>query len=53
MVCEEYGVDEVPLSLVCHIHPLMKIQNVVKNIYQDIHNSLGASRIKKMLLGKY
>ena len=50
MVCKEYEIEKAPPSLVCHIHPLMKFQSIIKDIYQDIHNSLGASRIKDCFL---
>ena len=28
-VCEELGIEDVPDSLVCHVHPLMMLQRKV------------------------
>ena len=45
-VCEDLNIDSVPGSLVCHIHPMMMFQRVVKSLFQEIHDALGTNAIK-------
>ena len=45
-VCEDLNIDSVPCSLVCHIHPTMMFQRVVKMLFQEIHDALGTNKIK-------
>ncbi len=45
-VCEELGVEDVPDSLVCHVHPLMMLQRKVMDFWQEIHDAFGTNAIK-------
>ena len=40
-VTEELNVDHNPKTLLCNVHPLMMFQGKLKELCQDIHNSLG------------
>ena len=40
-VCEELQVEEIPGTLVCNIHSLMNFQGKIKELCQEIHDSLG------------
>ena len=51
-VCAELGVaeDDIPSSLVYHVHLLMMFQSKVKEVYQSIHDGIGDNRIKDCFL---
>ena len=50
MVGKELQVDEIPRTLLCNVHPLMMFQAKMKEIYHDIHNSLGNKAIVECFL---
>ena len=51
-VCEELAVEEtdIPLTLVCNVHPLMMFQDKVKKLCHVLHTSLGAKKISECFL---
>lgn len=49
-VCDELDVDNVPSTLLCNIHPLMMFQGKIKELCQDIHDSLGKKKISECFL---
>ena len=49
-VAEELNVNHIPKSLLCNLHPLMMFQVKIKELCQDIHNSLGSKRIVESFL---
>ena len=50
MVGKELQVDEITKTLLCNVHPLMMFQAKMKEIYHDIHNSLGNKAIVECFL---
>ena len=42
--------ENIPDSLVCQIHPLMKFQHVIKEVFQQVHDKLGASKVNDCFL---
>ena len=49
-VCQEFAVEDVPGTLLCNVHPLMMLQGKVKELCQEIHNSLGKRKISDCFL---
>ena len=49
-VCQELGVEEVPRTLLCNVHPLMMFQGKIKELCQEIHDSLGNKKIHECFL---
>ena len=45
-VCNELQVENIPDSLVCHVHPKMMFQRKVKHVWQEIHDAFRTSTIK-------
>ena len=45
-VCEELGIEDVPDSLVCQVHPLMMLQRNVMEFWYEIHDAFGSNAIK-------
>ena len=45
-VCKELNVEDIPDSLVCHIHPMMMFQRKIKSVWQEIHDAFGKNVIK-------
>ena len=41
LVAEELRAESVPSTLLCNVHPLMMFQGKIKELYQQIHDSLG------------
>ena len=48
-VAEEIHVDHIPKTLLCNVHPLMMFQGKIKELCQDIHNSLGNKKNNRIL----
>ena len=44
-VCEELEVQDVPLTLVYNIHPLMMFDRKIKELCQKIHDCLGGKKL--------
>ena len=44
-VCEEVGVDDVPKTLLCNVHPLMLFQSKIKEFFDDIQRSFGTQKL--------
>ena len=44
-VCDELDIDEIPGTLLCNIHPLMMFQGKIKELCQEIHDTLGNKKI--------
>ena len=44
-VCSKLQVENIPDSLVCHVHPVM-FQRKVKDVWQEIHDAFWTSTIK-------
>ena len=49
-VCNEMEVENVPATLLCNIHPLMMLQGKIKELCQEIHDSLGKRKINECFL---
>ena len=49
-VCEDLDVDESPAALLCNVHPLMMFQRKIKELFQQIHDSLGKQKISDCFL---
>ena len=49
-VCQEFAVEDVPGTFLCNVHPLMMLQGKVKELCQEIHNSLGKRKISDCFL---
>ena len=49
-VCEELEVEEIPRTLLCNVHPLMLFQGKIKQLCQEIHDSLGKKKISECFL---
>ena len=49
-VCQELEVEEVPRTLLCNVHPLMMFQGKIKELCQEIHDSLGKKKISECFL---
>ena len=49
-VCVELGVEEVPRTLLCNVHPLMMFQGKIKELCQEIHDLLGKKKINECFL---
>ena len=45
-VCSKLQVENIPDSLVCHVHPMMMFQRKVEDVWQEIHDAFGTSIIK-------
>ena len=45
-VCEDEGVENNPIVLLCNIHPLMMFQRKKKEFCQELHEMIGKNRIK-------
>ena len=50
MVGEELQVEHIPKTLLCNVHPLMMFQGKMKELCQDIYNSLGSKKITECFL---
>ena len=50
LVSEELGIEYVPKTLLCNVHPLMMFQGKMKELCQEIHNSLGNKKITDCFL---
>ena len=46
LVCEELNVEQIPATLLCNVHPLMMFQSKMKELCQEIHDSLGNRKIR-------
>ena len=49
-VCEDEGVENNPLVLLCNIHPLMMFQKKIKEFCHELHDMIGKNRIKECFL---
>ena len=49
-VCEDEGVENDPIVLLCNIHPLMMFQRKIKEFCQEFHDMIGKNRIKECFL---
>ena len=49
-VCEKFEVENVPGILLCNIRPLMMLQGKIKELFQDIHDSLGKKELVNVSL---
>ena len=49
-VCRELNTETVPDSLVCNVHPTMMFQRKIKDVFQEIHDSIGTNAIKECFL---
>ena len=47
-VCEDEGVENNPIVLLCNIHPYMMFQR--KEFCQELHDMIGKNRIKECFL---
>ena len=45
-VCSVLQIENIPDSLVCHVHSMMMFQRKVKDVWQEIHDAFGTSTIK-------
>ena len=45
-VCSVLQIENIPDSLVCHMHSMMMFQRKVKDVWQEIHDAFGTSTIK-------
>ena len=50
MVCAELDIAKIPGQLLCNVHPLMMIQNKIKELCIKIHDELGKKKIKDCFL---
>ena len=51
-VCEKLAVNNVPDSLLCHVHPMMMFQRKVKELWMEIHNGFGTDTIKQCFVSE-
>ena len=49
-VGNEVGSESIPESLVCNVHPTMMFQRKVKDVFQEIHDTIGTNAIKDCFL---
>ena len=49
-VCKQFEFEETPRALLCNIHPIMMLQEKIKELCQEIHDSLGKKKINKCFL---
>ena len=49
-VCKELNTGTVPDSLVCNVHPTMMFQRKIKDVFQEIYDSIGTNAIKECFL---
>ena len=49
-VCDDLEVETTPSTLLCNVHPLMMFQGKIKQLCQQIHESLGKSKISECFL---
>ena len=49
-VCEDEGVENNPLVLLCNSHPLLMFQRKIKESCQELHDMIGKNRIKQCFL---
>ena len=45
-VCSVLQIENIPDSLVCHVHSMMMFQRKVKDVWEEIHDAFGTSTIK-------
>ena len=45
-VCSVLQIENIPDSLVCHMHSMMMFQRKVKDVWEEIHEAFGTSTIK-------
>ena len=50
LVAEELRAESVPSTLLCNVHPLMMFQGKIKELYQQIHDSLGNWKMNECFL---
>ena len=51
-VCKELEVEDVPLTPVCNVHPLMMFDCKIKELCQKIHDCLGVKNLLNIFLLK-
>ena len=49
-VCEDEGVENNTLVLLCNSHPLLMFQRKIKEFCQELHDMIGKNRIKECFL---
>ena len=49
-VCKQFEIVETPRALLCNIHPIMMLQEKIKELCQEIHYSLGNKKINECFL---
>ena len=49
-VCKEFEVENIPGTLICDIHLLMMLQEQIKELCQEIHDSLDEKRVGECFL---
>ena len=49
-VCEDEGVENNPLVLLCNIHPFMMFQRKKKELCQELHDLIGKIELKNAFL---
>ena len=49
-VAKELNVDHIPKTLLCKVHPLMTFRGKIKELCQDIHNSLETRNSQNVFL---
>ena len=50
MVGEELNSEQNLPALLCYVHPLMMFQNKIKDLCQQIHDSITKKRIKECFM---
>ena len=52
-MCSDLNVEVVPKTLICNIHPLIMFQINVKELYQNIHDTIGRNKINGYFLVEF